>query len=355
MEATVESPTPAPATETLAAPATSAPSPSPVTSQRPTSFLEAFEQVAAKDNAAAKQAPDPTAPVAPTDPDSALHPSTEKKPGAPPEDRWPQILQNQRAKAKEEALTEWRQQYGWAEQIPVETMQTWTQTAQRMATDPVGFLTDYLQAWESNPTVQTALRSHAGRILAGGRGQPAVDLSPDVDVYDEQGRAVAKTFSADRVQAIVQHAVQEAIGKEVAPLKQESAARQAEQRRAQTQAQAAETRKHLEAQTDSVLTELDEILDGAVSKNDGAILEALNAAMAANPKLSAHAAALQVRKARIVPQLEQRAKSQVLDSLNKKAAGNTATGTGASAVPKRPTTPDELAEWMRARDTGAGR
>lgn len=342
MEATAtptESTTPVSTPETSpAAPATSAPSPAPTTSQRPTSMLDALEKEAAKHDAAqtppvAATTVQPSAPPVP-----AITPARE--PGPIPFKDHKTALDNARAKA----VAEWRQQYGWAEQFPQEKLQRFTQIADRINTDPIGHIADLIAELQGHQTYGPQLRSQAARLLAGARGTPAIDLSPDVQVVNEHGQVTGQTYSADRVKAIVEHAVQDAIGKEIAPLKQESAQRQQERQVQQHRAQAVQTAKQIEATADSQIAEVRDILDG----NDTLFPE-VQKLMAQYPKFSPHAAALAVRKTHILPTLKDKAQADALDTMKKKAAGNTANGASAAGTPVKPRTREELRAWMAAR------
>ena len=120
MEATLDTTHTAPV-ETIAAPAISEPSSTPAVSQRPASFEEALERTATKEpvtppaKATAATTPAGTEPV----------PSAEAKPaGVPPEERWPSILENARAKASTDAIQardqQWQEKAGWVLSLPPE-------------------------------------------------------------------------------------------------------------------------------------------------------------------------------------------------------------------------------------------
>jgi hypothetical protein len=334
---------------TSAAPAISAPSTSATTSERPKSFAEALERTATVQEPKSPAQPEAatTAQADATVPNS-INPKAEVK--APPQDKWPQILENARVKARDEVERE----LGWARGVPKETMQEWAGIAQRMSQDPIAFLSEFTSELHSHPTYGPQLRSHAARTLATGRGQAQVDLSPDLIVDDGNGREI-QTFSADRVQAIVQHAVQQAIAKEVQPLKSES-----EQRRAQ--AQKAEATKALHAKADDAIasvTDILEITDKMPATDRDRLLAATNELVEKDPNWrtdpvrAMEKAARLVWRTHVLPTIEARGEAKALDKLKQKAAGNTASGTGAGATPKRPTNAKELAAYMRAREGGA--
>jgi hypothetical protein len=73
--------------------------------------------------------------------------------------------------------------------------------------------------------------------------------------------------------------------------------------------------------------------------------------MGEHPEWSAHKAALEVRKTKIVPTQQQTAQAAAADSFRKKAAANTSDGRASTSTPpKRPTTRQELADFLRARE-----
>lgn len=88
-----------------------------------------------------------------------------------------------------------------------------------------------------HPELTPALRSHAARLLGSRQSAPQA-LEPDIPVYDEHGQMVAQTFSAPRVQQIVQQAIAEALQKEVGPIRQDFQQRQEREQIAQMKSQA---------------------------------------------------------------------------------------------------------------------
>lgn len=321
-----------------AAPATSAPTSPDATSQRPTSFRDAFEQVAAAnpdDPTALESAAAIAQPVDPTN--AAIAP--EPKQGPIPFDVHKTSLENARTKAVTEAKQQFEQQYPGLSAIDPQTYSGWQQTAREMASDPIGFVQRFVAQLESHHVYGPQLRSHAGKMLASGRGQSDPEPQPDVQIVDQAGNVTGMTFSAKA------QAEREAWHgrKMLAQVQQELQPIKAERERAQAEAHAAETARHANAQADTVMGRVDAILDG-----DTAMYAHMDALMAANPHLDAVDAALQVRKTHIVPTLEQRATQKALDLHKQKAAGTTANGTGVAATPKRPTNRAELAAHLAA-------
>lgn len=341
MEAALDTSTPVTTSETTTAtPATQETSAQSPTSERPTTvqqlsqFMERQDQAGAADPTppAAKTETAAIVPPAETKPDGAINPSEPK--GPIPFEVHKTALDNARTKA----VADFRQTAGIDDAVRM---------SQRINTDAPGFWRDYTTELLAHPTHGPAVRSDLARMFGGLRNPsqaPAVDLSPDVQITDAEGKVVGATFSADRVSAIVAKAVQDAIAKEVAPLKQESAKARAEREAADFSTKAA-------AHADSTLVDVLDILEisDATSADAKKLLAAVNALMAQDARLPPEKAARQVFKTHVRPTLEGKAQQATLDKLQQKAAGNTASSGGAGTPPKRPTNPKELAKWMSDR------
>jgi hypothetical protein len=271
----------------------------------------------------AEPAPDGSAPLT----------STSTKPQGPiPFEVHHKALENARQKAAAEAQAIFDRDYGWARQIPQQTVQQWSGIANLMASDPPAFLERYFSEAAMHPTFGPQVKSWAAKTLARRQGAQAPDLSPDVVVQDVDGREVARTFSAERMQAILQSVV----GEQVAPLKQDLEARKVQAEQWQRAQQQAEATKRLEASTDAVLADISELLDigseTAPAERD-ALFGELTALLDADPQLSPHKAAMQLRKTRIVPALQGQVQRQVLDELNQKAGAQGMNPSRASNAP----------------------
>lgn len=112
-------------------------------------------------------------------------------------------LQNARAKARDEALGEWRQRYGWAEQVPREDLERWGQTANRLLTDPVAYAEDLLAELERHPQYGPQIKAQTARRLAAYRQREQANQppEPDVQIVNEHGQVVGVTYSAQQLQA----------------------------------------------------------------------------------------------------------------------------------------------------------
>ncbi len=302
------------------------------TSERPT-FAQAFAASAAADSqTATPSTPTPSAdPSAATTPQPATQTSAEAVPtpdaptGEPPKERWPDILKHAREKAAAEKQAEFDREFGWARSVPRETLQEWTGIANRMATDPIAFLQELQTEIANHPVFGPQLRSHAARTLAAGRTEKPVDLSPDLVVDDGQGKQIA-TFSAERVQQIVQHAIQDALGREVGPLKQDLQTRQAQQH-------ATETQRQVEARVDRTFDRVSKL--ELYEKYEAEIATAFEAMPA---DLDPGEALLLAYHQVVGPKLKAHAQAEHLESLKTKAAASTVNPAAPTvSTTKRPT------------------
>jgi hypothetical protein len=312
------------------------------TSQRPTD-VKSLAQFMADHEPAAAATTDPSAqPEAATtvpadglDPTGVPHP-TEKK-GPIPFEVHDKALQNARTKSADEATAKVREQFA-----PVErAMQSWQPIAQRMTTDPAGFVRDFIaEVAAKDPTVAAQMRSEAGRMLAGGRSAADAEPQPDVQIVDATGQVTGTTFSAKRLaerDAWNERRLLAKVGEEMAPFKADRQQRIDQERTTALQAD-------VNAKADETMAELRDILDG-----DESLFADVSALMTANPSWSAHKATLEVRKTKIVPTLAGKAQAKAVESFKQKAAGNTANGTGTTAAPARLKTAKDIARFLSER------
>lgn len=296
-------------------------------SERPT-MAEAF---ASDISGAASLPADPspeTPPAASASADATVPPAeatsadtpTETPKGEPPKERWDSILANARTKAKDEALAEWRQQHGWAESVDRGAVQEAARIGQLFQQDRVGFLRQVLAEAVADQTLAPMVRSEAARVL-GMRAQPTVDLSPDVPVINANGQEVTRTYSAERVQGIVQQAIAEALAKEVGPLKETV------QSVAQERAHAAQLH-----QADQVAEQIyQQALTWPGFKEHE---KAVGAEWDKHPDWSVQDAYIAV----VVPKLQAAEKARTLDELKTKAQASTVNPAAAAvASPHKPT------------------
>ena len=283
---------------------------------RPATVTEAF----ARDAGSQPAAPVETEPVAEVASADAIVPPATETPTAQPssDERGPLPFERHKAildgayKERDQyksQLDGWKD-YEWVRGIPPTEFREAVTKVQRAASDPVGFFQDLYADLANHPTHAQQLRSVAAKMLGSGRTSKEADLSPDVEITDGQGQVVGRTFSAERVQALMQRAVQDALTKEVGPIKSEF-----EQRRAKQQADEAHARQNAEVDR----------LEASIKKlvgDDEESLRKVGELLAQNPTLDPYDAAVEVFNSHVRPKLTTQAKSDELDSLKRKAAAS---------------------------------
>jgi hypothetical protein len=108
------------------------------------------------------------------------------------------------ANAREKAVAEWKDRYGWAEQVDRAAVEHAIKLAKAYQTDKVGLLQELIAEAQNDPQAAAQLRSMAARQLAAGRGQqqqpPADEMpQPDVAITDANGQVVGQTYSAEQL------------------------------------------------------------------------------------------------------------------------------------------------------------
>ena len=235
--------------------------------------------------------------------------------GEPPRERWADILENTRKKEREAALTEWRQQYGWAESVDRSQLEQMAQWYSRYNGDAGEFMESILQESLAHPVHGASVKSRIGRMLASLRAQqaqpePEPTFEPDVPVMNEQGQIVSRTYSADLVKQLLAHEV----GKAIQPLKQDFETRQEtakqQQAREQRQAQAFQ-------QADADVAYVTKRPFFKEHKDE--IIRVFKE----NPSMSIREAADYVLDTKILPSFGQQAEAKVLSDLQQKANAQT--------------------------------
>jgi hypothetical protein len=248
------------------------------------------------------------------------------------------VLANARTKERAAVTAEFDRNYGWARQVPREAVQQMGELADRLQKDPIGFLNQLQQELAAHPTYSQQLRSMAGRTLAGGQGP----IQPDVEVHDAQGRVVARTFSdamLARRDAAMAAQIKADLLQTVQPLR-------AAHDRAEQQARMEETTRQVNAEADVIMQRIDSILDG---RKD--LYSAVNQLM--TDGMDAYDAALMVMQQHVAPTRAASAQRSAVATMQKKAAGNTANGTGTSvATTTRPKNSRELAAYLANLEGG---
>ena len=272
--------------------------------------------------------------------------------GPIPVDRHKAILENTRARATQEAQTAIQQQYGWALQLGPERVQALNNLGQQLATEPVGFIINALEELSANPEYAPQLRSHVAKVLArrpGGlqpQAAPADDAEPPPDiVVDGYAWYSAKQLAA-RDQWREQRLLH-SLHAELAPLREDMNARQErDQIIAATQ-----------AANNFATTTLAEMHKLPYFKEQKAEIEKVFRAMPPMPDAQVgqaiREAYIQVLVNKVLPSLTNTAKSNLLSSLNQKAAASARNpSAGSVATNARPKTFEEAlrqAESANAR------
>ena len=197
----------------------------------------------------------------------------------------------------------------WAKDVDRTAIQEAERIGRLYQTDRVGYLRNVIAESLADQDLAPLIRSEAARVLAGARGQaPEPAIEPDIPVYDAQGQLVAQTFSADRVQQIVQRAIQEAIGKEVNPIKQTFAQQQAA-------VKAAEQRQQTERQINAIYSRAEKL--PLFKEHDAEIAQAMTKFTDAHPSEQVYLAWAEV----VLPKLDQKSQAKLLGHLQTQAAG----------------------------------
>lgn len=337
MDTATATPTPAtsaPSTGTpSAAPAIAAPAPSISADQRP-SMAQAFANDAAQPPSESSAQPEgaTTPPADASTEPSALHPSTETKPGEPPQEKWPTILANARTKAGEEAVAQFVQR---------PEIQKTVDFSQRIVASPPGFWKDFTNELLAHPEHGPVLKSELGRLLGGMRAQQQADAmpGPDVQIVDQQGNVTGATYSAEQLakrDAWRDRQADQRFDQRLQPFEQERAQKQAE-------AQAADTARQIDTHVDQHVARIDQILDGKANEYGPLIADLILKDKALDPI----DAALQIRKSHILPKLQGQANAQVLEDLKTKAAaqGMNPSRAGVATTHKPTSFLDKSLEW----------
>jgi len=309
MEGTTATPTTtsAPAPTTSAAPATSAPSASPAPAERPT-FAQAFASDAAP-STDSSSAPTETAATA------QAETSPTESAGPIPFTAHKTALENARLKAREAAQAEFQQQYGWAMQTDRAAVEEAARIGRTYATDKPGFIRQLLAEATTDPELAPLVRSEAARVLGmrqQAQPQPApIDLSPDIPVMDQDGRVVAQTYSHERLQQVVQKAIEDFASRELSPIKQDYQSRQQEQ-------QAQKAQQELQTAVSDIYSEATDVLPG-FKEHEAEIAQAF-ATIPGDPAKALRAAWKQVVGSKLAS--ADQVKADTLKDLQTKAAAS---------------------------------
>lgn len=340
VDAELEQPTTTPETP-AAAPATSAPS----QPTRPTSFEQAYEQV---DAANAAKTPDATAPAA-IAPAGTLPAGTpgevvqlEAK-GPIPFDVHHTALANARTKAIEARDQQWQEKAGWVLALPQNQQEAAPQLVRDFYTNPAMFIANVYSTLANHPQWGPQLRAFIGQGNGNGHAPVSDEPQPDVEIIvNPQTGQTVRSYSADQQakrEAWLSKQYDQRFEQRLAPFEE---ARRAEKDRADRAEFDRQATASVNQSTARILKILDERTDlvGHVNTLIDSGMHWLDAA-------------IQVREQHLKPQQAQQATATAADTMRRKAAGNTANGSGAPVTPMaRPKTEKELAAYMEQLDRG---
>lgn len=238
--------------------------------------------------------------------------------GEPPQERWPDILNNARTKTRGEVEAEYQKKYGWADEFQK---------------DPASFVENWMAQLMEHPQHSQRFTTNAARLLASRRGQmqPAAapeKPKPDVPIQDEHGRVVGMAYSADQQEKLDAFNWQQReakLNERFAPFE-----KQREEQQQQAFVQEMQAKSNESART--ILTELRQ--NPYYKENEAKV----KAALAAHEEWgdNVHAAFNHVLVTDILPNLSHTEQRKVVESLQLKAGagGVNPGGQTASQKPK---------------------
>lgn len=292
----------------------------------PTTFEAAFASDATPASESSTQSNDAAAAVQPTTDGASATPATDDRSPFIPRDRFDEV------NTKYNELKQWREQYGWAEQVNQEQLQQAIQLAQRYTGDPVAYVQELISEIQSHPEHGAKLRSMAARALAQGRQtQPQADEAmpePDVTITDGNGQPVGRTYSAEQLakrDAWLKQQMLSEIRTEFAPVKQ--SVEQVNAERALLKAQ--HDAQQFASQTVGEATKYPGM---DVPENRKAVAERIKSyGLTSDDPRDLRLALDRAWREVVLPSLSSKAQSQLLDNLQQKAAASTSVNPGAAA------------------------
>lgn len=295
----------------------------------PATFAEAFAaEASSATDPSGQSSPPAAAAEQPTEASETTPAQTDERSPFIPRTRFDEV------NGKYNELKAWKEQYGWVEQVDRAQVEQAIALAQRYQRDRVGFLTELAQEIQDHPEFGPQLRSMAARTLAAARGSQApgaAEPPPLVPVQLEDGTVVQMPRDP---QAWLQWHQQQwlaQVEQKMAPaltaaqkLQQQEAAQLAGQWSANLMADVEQTYGDIKPYRADILQELQRQL-ASIPKDDPRqnspeFLEALT--LKAVTKV-------------MLPKLTQRAQSEQLDELQRKASASAVPSPG-SATPSVP-------------------
>ena len=306
------------------------PSTSGSTTTGPATFAEAFAADASSastpvqsQTATASASADTTSPPAAGSPDG-----TTPAPGEPPKERWADILDNARTKAREEAEAQW-QPYAWAKQVSAQEYQQVADLARRAQSDPIAYLQDFIKELRSNPTYDAQLKSLAARALAQRTtAQPTEPQLETIPVELPDGRVVNLTTADSQAkrEAWFKEQLLSQVKQDFQPVTETIESLKAKEQQALQQQTIA---RFVESTQADVLT-----WPGMSEQaNQKAVAEELGRAQVdANDPQAVQLALNAAYRKVVLPSLQSKSESAVLDDLKRKAVASTSVNPGSAAA-----------------------
>jgi hypothetical protein len=279
-----------------------------------------------------------------TTPSAAEQPTAASEPAPAGDDRSPFIPRARfdEVNTKANELKQWREQYAWAESVDRQKVEQAVELANLYSTDRAGYIRTLLSEAINDPQLAPAIRSEAARLL-GTRAQSAP--TPDapvqmVPVQLEDGTVVNMPRDPNAWMAQQRASLQAEMDAKYAPaLSAADKLQKAEEHYAQSQeAQRFATSFGGDLTKLPHFAELKDTIREGLSK----------AQLASDHPAEVRAAALQVYiqalSEKVLPNLSTKAQSQLLDSLQQKAAASNSVNPGSAA----PSTPRSVTKFTDA-------
>ena len=276
-------------------------------------------------------------------------PPLETAKNEPPRERWESILANARKKEREAAANEYRQKYGWAEAITPQEFQEVQQFARNASQNPLAAAQELLNHAKSDPANAAALRQLASQLMPEPPKAREVedDAEPQPDLQTAEGQLL---YSAQQQRAHAEWLVRQTEQRFSARLKpfEERAAKAEEAERqaaakaeADTQAgsvyESVQKFPHFEAHKDAIkakFAQMDLGPDASMGDVKAALFQCYIDVLATD----------------VLPTLEGKAQTELLQSLKTKAAASSRVPGSPSAVgtPPKPTRFSDALREVRA-------
>jgi hypothetical protein len=299
----------------------------------PTTFAEAFASTPVDSPSAEPAVQDTTSPdTAVPGSDPAASPQQDERSPFIPRTRFDEVVTAR--KAAEQQLEEYKQRTGWAEN------QQLREAAERIARhqgNPLSLVDEIVQDLANHPEFGPQLNSLMARRLGSLRQQrqqqPAAlePPQPDIQVFDQNGQVVGHTYS-DKAQAqrdaYLEQQLMAKIHQSLAPKLQTLETIQQERAHAQMQHQATTFASSFEQTAKEMFPAFDTKTHGPAIAAELAKLHLPNNT---HPSV-VEAAGLRALNKVMLPTLSSTAQSQLLDSLQQKAAASTAVNPASAAA-----------------------